>query len=100
MTLDLEGEMASALGVQAYIWGFPIVEMVRTCRTMTSVKAPQPNGRAPINQFGHSDHRWTHLDRDNRVATDWIFDEIVVGAVERDRPEGIHGRKFVSGEPQ
>jgi len=64
MTLDLEGEMASALGVQAYIWGFPIVEMVRTCRTMTSVKAPQPNGRAPINQFGHSDHRWTHLDRD------------------------------------
>ena len=56
--------MAFALGVQAYVWGFPLVEMVRTCRAMTAVDTPQPNGRAPINQFRHSDHRWTHLDRD------------------------------------
>ena len=64
MDADLDEELAFAFGVQAYIWGFPIVEMVRTCRAMTAVKAPQPNGRAPINGFGHSDHRWTHLDRD------------------------------------
>ena len=65
MTRDeLAGELAAALGVQAYIWGFPLVEMVRTCARMTAVDAAQSSGRAPINQFGHSDHPWTHLDRD------------------------------------
>ena len=65
MTRDeLDGELAAALGVQAYIWGFPLVEMVRTCARMTAVDAAQSSGRAPINQFGHSDHPWTHLDRD------------------------------------
>jgi len=62
--MDVTEEFAYTLGIQAYVWGFPLMEMVRTCRKMTNVDTPQPNGRAPINTFGHSDHRWTHLDRD------------------------------------
>jgi hypothetical protein len=62
--LDPREEHAYAVGIHAFIWGLPLVEMVRTCHVVTSVRAPQPNGRAPINMFGHCPRPWTHEDRD------------------------------------
>ena len=55
---------AFAIGLQACIYGLPLVESMRTAAQMTSVDAPQDSGRAPLNQFGHAARPWTHLDRD------------------------------------
>jgi len=57
-------ELAHAIGVQACLYGLPLVESMHTAAQMTAVSAPQPNGRAPLNQFGHSARPWTHEDRD------------------------------------
>ena len=62
--IDAREELAYALGVQAFIYGYPLVEMVRTCAAVTAVDQPQTNGRAPINRFSHSERPWTHEDRD------------------------------------
>ncbi len=61
---DAREELAYIVGVQAYIYGYPLVEMVRTCAVVTAVHEPQPNGRAPINAFSHCVRPWTHEDRD------------------------------------
>lgn len=61
---NAQDEWAYVSGVQAFIYGYPLVEMVRTCALMTAVDAPQANGRAPINQFAHCPRPWTHEDRD------------------------------------
>lgn len=46
-------EAAYAIGVQAYIWGHPLVEMYRQGEARTS--SPNPSGtNAPINEFGHA----------------------------------------------
>jgi hypothetical protein len=45
-------EEAYALGVEAYIYGYPLVLMNVTQRVLTNV--PRPTGaRAPVNQFAH-----------------------------------------------
>ena len=44
---------AFALGVQAYVYGYPLVEMERTRRLTTAVSEPDQKGRAPVNNFGH-----------------------------------------------
>ncbi len=61
---NAQQEWAYVAGVQAFIYGYPLVEIVRTCALMTAVDEPQNNGRAPINQFSHSQRPWTHEDRD------------------------------------
>ena len=61
---NAQQEWAYVAGVQAFIYGYPLVEMVRTCALMTAVDEPQNNGRAPINQFSHCPRPWTHEDRD------------------------------------
>ena len=44
---------AFTLAVQAYIYGYPLVEMERTKRLSTGVSEPDRKGRAPTNMFGH-----------------------------------------------
>lgn len=46
------------------IYGYPLVEALRTCRNQTQVGAATRFGRAPFNQMSASDHPWTHHDRD------------------------------------
>ncbi|HMN81508.1 MAG TPA: DUF1254 domain-containing protein [Burkholderiaceae bacterium] len=61
---DARRDLAHAIGVQACLYGLPLVESMRTAAQMTAVAAPQSNGRAPLNHFGHSARPWTHEDRD------------------------------------
>ncbi len=42
---------ATALGRQAYLYGFPLLEFLRVDRTETSVRCPDRNGDAPLNSF-------------------------------------------------
>jgi len=46
-------EEAARLGVEAYIYGYPLVTMEMTRRVMTNVAAPKP-GRGPMGQFVNS----------------------------------------------
>jgi Tfp pilus assembly protein PilF len=41
------------LATEAYVYGYPLVLMETTKQVMTNVAAPEPSGRAPINQFGN-----------------------------------------------
>jgi DNA sulfur modification protein DndE len=41
----------AGIAAEAFVFGYPIVSMAVTKRVMTNVAAPQPNGRAPVNQF-------------------------------------------------
>lgn len=47
-------ETGYTLGVQAYIWSFPLWAADRSRKGMTSVPAPQ-GFRTPMNQLGHAD---------------------------------------------
>ena len=48
----LEGEAFHLLGMEAYVYGYPLVMMEVTRDVMTDVAAPAPDGTAaPINQF-------------------------------------------------
>jgi hypothetical protein len=52
-TYAAKEEAAYAIGMQAYIWGYPLVEMYRF--RDASTRGPDPAGvNAPINQFGHA----------------------------------------------
>jgi hypothetical protein len=52
-TYAAKEEAAYAIGMQAYIWGYPLVEMYRFRDASTN--GPDPAGvNAPINQFGHA----------------------------------------------
>lgn len=46
------------------IYGYPLIETLRTCRLQTSVDAPTRYGRAPMNMLSASARQWTHEDRD------------------------------------
>jgi hypothetical protein len=45
---------ASALGQEAYLYGFPLLEVLRTRATATSVRCPDTHGNAPINVFSNA----------------------------------------------
>ncbi len=62
--VSARGHLAFAAGLDAYVYGLPLVEAMRTAWQMTGVDAPQPSGRAPLNVLGHADRPWTHADRD------------------------------------
>jgi hypothetical protein len=49
---DKAEEAAFALGVEAYIYGYPLVLMDMTRQVLTNVPSPV-KGRAPLNQFAH-----------------------------------------------
>jgi hypothetical protein len=42
---------AQALGYQAYMYGFPLLEFLRVAATETSVRCPDANGDEPVNTF-------------------------------------------------
>lgn len=43
---------AEAIARDAYVYGYPLVSTYVTKQVMTNVASPQPNGHAPLNQFG------------------------------------------------
>jgi hypothetical protein len=45
---------ANALGHQAYLYGFPLLEFLRVRATNTSVRCPDRAGNAPINAFSNA----------------------------------------------
>jgi hypothetical protein len=47
-------DQARELGREAYRYGFPLLDLLRIRREMTSVKAPDGNGNAPINALANA----------------------------------------------
>ena len=48
-----EYQHALRLGVQAYVYGYPLLDTDRVFRTATSVNVPDGSGAGPINQFSN-----------------------------------------------
>ncbi len=46
-------QRALALGVQAYVYGYPLLDTNRVFLTSTSVNVPDGAGAGPVNQFSH-----------------------------------------------
>lgn len=59
----LEAYVASA-AIPLVIYGYPLIEAIRTCRLQTSVAEVTGYGRAPVNTLSASQRQWTHEDRD------------------------------------
>lgn len=59
----LEAYVASA-AIPLVIYGYPLIEAIRTCRLQTSVAEVTGYGRAPVNALSASQRQWTHEDRD------------------------------------
>lgn len=56
--------LVAAAAVPLVIYGYALVESLRTCRLQTSVAAATGYGRAPVNSLSASERQWTHEDRD------------------------------------
>src|SRR6476620_9723034 len=46
-------QQAAALGREAYLYGFPLLEFLRVRRTNTSVRCPDRVGNAPLNAWSN-----------------------------------------------
>lgn len=59
---------ARAIGLSAFVYGYPLVESLRTCRLQTSAATAGPDqgsdARMPIDQLHHSPRPSTDQDRD------------------------------------
>jgi hypothetical protein len=69
---------ARKLGIEAYIFGYPLVLMDASRRVMTAVSKPAP-GKAPVNQIGHlrefPDYTFTDVvspNADTLYSVSWI----------------------------
>ncbi len=51
---SVSAAQASALGQQAYLYGFPLLEFLRVRSTQTSVRCPDRQGDAPVNSFSNA----------------------------------------------
>jgi hypothetical protein len=74
---QLHEEEAYSIGLQAYIYGYPIVEMYRT--RYIRVWNPASKGRAPINHFRHAqqlvDHNYKDVvspNNDTLYSSAWV----------------------------
>ena len=56
-------ELGYSLGVQAYIWGYPLWQAEQSRKAMTAVAVPT-GFRAPINQYFHGDRLSSPDDKD------------------------------------
>ena len=56
-------DQAAELGREAYRYGIPLLEMLRIRTEMTSVRAPDGRGNAPVNAFSHARKFATPRDR-------------------------------------
>ena len=54
---------AAALGQQAYLYGFPLLETLRVRATATSVRCADGRGNAPVNRFSTAERFATPADR-------------------------------------
>ncbi len=73
-TAKLSEEEALELGIEAVVYGFPLVIVDVTKRVQTNVAEPQPNGHAPINQFGNFSKYPTAADKDVvRLNVDTLY---------------------------
>jgi hypothetical protein len=75
----LSAEEAHKIGVEAVVYGLPLVIMDLTKRVSTNVPSPQPNAHAPINQFGNmlkyppaSDHTIVRMNVDTLYSMAWL----------------------------
>lgn len=81
------------------IYGYPLVEVMRTCALHTRPDATSPL-RAPFNTIHASMRRWTHEDRDIVTpANDFLYlngwIDLSAGPVTLDIPAAEAGRYFV-----
>jgi len=67
------------IGVEAVVYGLPLVVMDTTMRVSTNVPGPQPNAHAPANQFGNmskypsaSDHTVVRMNIDTLYSWAWL----------------------------
>ena len=75
----LSAEEAEKIGVEAVVYGLPLVVMDLTKRVSTNVPGPQPNANGPINQFGNmlkyppaSDHTIVRMNLDTLYSFAWL----------------------------
>ncbi len=76
---------AYALGVSAYLWGYPLVRMERIVREYIDVKGPQPGTsyRAPLNRIGWATELATPSAKDMPAANnDTLYMSAVVTLTE------------------
>jgi len=66
---------AYAQGVQAYVWGYPLVRMERVARQYTDVSANNPptSYRAPLNQIGWARDLATAASKDMPTSNNDTF---------------------------
>src|SRR5215211_1411785 len=56
-------EQATALGREAYLYGFPLLEFLRVRSTAKSVRCPDGRGNGPLNTFSNATRFTTPADR-------------------------------------
>src|SRR5690606_8674811 len=56
-------QFAYAVGMQCWIWGFPLTESLRTCRDAVMGARSGQGTSAGINRLEHNTKPSTHLDR-------------------------------------
>ena len=78
-TQAAEYQRALSLGVEAYVYGYPLLDTDRVYRTATSANVPNGSGGGPVNEFSHI-RRFTNLsdkavvapNRDTLYSTAWL----------------------------
>lgn len=81
---------AYANGINAYIWGYPLVRMERVIREYTAVPSPRPSTsyRAPLNQLGWAQTLATPAAKDMPTANnDTLY---LSSVVQLDEPYVLH----------
>lgn len=61
---DPRAALARSIGFAAFIYGYPLVETMRTCRLQTTLEPAGKAGRPPIDALQHNARPWTDADRD------------------------------------
>jgi len=76
---QLSAEEAHTIGVEAVVYGLPLVVMDVTKRISTNVPGPRSDAHAPVNQFGNalkyppaSDHTVVRLNIDMLYSWTWL----------------------------
>jgi hypothetical protein len=74
-----EYQRALSLGVEAYVYGYPLLDTDRVFRTVTSATVPNGSGGGPVNEFSHirrftdpTDMAVVAPNRDTLYSTAWL----------------------------
>ena len=54
----------AAMAKPLVLWGYPLLEVLRTCQVQSNPQATPAFGRGPFGSFHGSERPWTHEDRD------------------------------------